>query len=174
MWMWLNRLAETAIWGTAEWTWCWTLFRWRRARESICHYVLKSREMYEITGKLGRYDRWRCCLAGLIICLWSCLAFGLFLVTSLGSQPPRLCTELLCLPGKFLDSVNLPSRVFLDRIQSDLHGLTMLPSHHVAPPSTRVPAACSCSFSLLWVLVCLTGRLNTILSHAIPNKSGFD
>ena len=47
----------------------------------------------------------------------------------------------LCLPGRFLDSVDLPPRKFLDRIQSALHGLTLPPPHHVAPPSTYVPAA---------------------------------
>ena len=53
----------------------------------------------------------------------------------------------LCLPGEFLDSVDLPPREFLDRIQSTLRGLTLSPPHHVAPPhhlappSARVPAA---------------------------------
>ena len=47
----------------------------------------------------------------------------------------------LCLLGEFLDSVNLPPRKFLDRIQSALHGLTTPPPHHVAPPSACVPAA---------------------------------
>ena len=47
----------------------------------------------------------------------------------------------LCLPGEFLDSVYLPPRELLDRIQSALHGLTLPPPHHVAPPSTHVPAA---------------------------------
>ena len=47
----------------------------------------------------------------------------------------------LCLPGEFLDSVDLPHREFLDRIQSALCGLTLLPPHHIAPPSPHVPAA---------------------------------
>ena len=47
----------------------------------------------------------------------------------------------LCLPGEFLDSVNLPHREFLNRIQSALRGLTLPPPHHIAPSSARVPAA---------------------------------
>ena len=47
----------------------------------------------------------------------------------------------LCLHGEFLDSVDLPPREFLDRIQSVLRGLTLPPPHHVAPPSACVPAA---------------------------------
>ena len=47
----------------------------------------------------------------------------------------------LCLPGEFLDSMDLPPREFLDRIQSALRGLTLPPPHHAAPSSARVPAA---------------------------------
>ena len=47
----------------------------------------------------------------------------------------------LCLPGEFLDSVDLPPREFLNRIQSSLRGLTLPPPHHVAPPSACFPAA---------------------------------
>ena len=47
----------------------------------------------------------------------------------------------LCLPGEFLDSVDLPPTEFLDRIQSALRGLTLPPPHHVAPSSACVPAA---------------------------------
>ena len=47
----------------------------------------------------------------------------------------------LCLPGEFLDSVDLPPREFLDRIQSTLRGMTLPPPHHVAPSSALVPAA---------------------------------
>ena len=46
-----------------------------------------------------------------------------------------------CLPEEFLDSVDLPPREFLNRIQSALCGLTLPPPHHVAPPSAWVPAA---------------------------------
>ena len=47
----------------------------------------------------------------------------------------------LCLHGEFLDSMDLPPREFLDRIQSALRGLTLLPPHHVAPSSACHPAA---------------------------------
>ena len=47
----------------------------------------------------------------------------------------------LCLPGEFLDSVDLPHREFLDRIQSALQDFTLPPPHHVASPSACVPAA---------------------------------
>ena len=47
----------------------------------------------------------------------------------------------LCLPGEFLDPVDLPHREFLDRIQSALCGLTLPPPHHVAPSSVLVPTA---------------------------------
>ena len=47
----------------------------------------------------------------------------------------------LCLPGKFLNSVDLPPREFLDRIQYALPGLTMPPPHQVAPSLAPVPAA---------------------------------
>ena len=47
----------------------------------------------------------------------------------------------LCLPGEFMDSEDLPSREFLDWIQSALRGLTLPPPNHVAPSSARVPAA---------------------------------
>ena len=47
----------------------------------------------------------------------------------------------LCLPVEFLDSVDLPPREFLERIQSALLGLTLPPPHHVTPPSTCVPSA---------------------------------
>ena len=56
-----------------------------------------------------------------------------------------------CLPWKFLDSVDLPPREFLDRIQSALHGLTLPPPYHVAPSSPRVPAALA---SAEYVFVC--------------------
>ena len=51
----------------------------------------------------------------------------------------------LCLLGEFLDSVNLPPREFLDRIQSSLCGLTLPPPHHVTHPSELVPAALASS-----------------------------
>ena len=47
----------------------------------------------------------------------------------------------LFLPGEFLDSVDLPPREFLDKIQSALRGLTLTPPHHVAPSSAIVSAA---------------------------------
>ena len=47
----------------------------------------------------------------------------------------------LCLPGEFLDSVDLPPREFLDRILSALHCLTLPPPHQVAPSSARIPKA---------------------------------
>ena len=54
----------------------------------------------------------------------------------------------LCLPEEFLDSVDLPPREFLDRIQSALHGLTLPPPH---PFSARVPTALA---SAEYVFVC--------------------
>ena len=57
----------------------------------------------------------------------------------------------LCLPGEFLDSVDLPLREFLDRIQSALRGLTLPHPHHVAPSSAHVPAA---SASAGYMFVC--------------------
>ena len=39
----------------------------------------------------------------------------------------------LCLPGEFIDSVDLPPREFLDRIHSALRGLTLPPPNHIAP-----------------------------------------
>ena len=47
----------------------------------------------------------------------------------------------LCLPVEFLESVDLPPRDFLDRIQSAPCGLTLPPPHHVSPSSACVPAA---------------------------------
>ena len=47
----------------------------------------------------------------------------------------------LCLPGEFLDSVDLPPREFLDRNKSALRGLILPPPHHFAPSSARVHAA---------------------------------
>ena len=44
----------------------------------------------------------------------------------------------LCLPEEFLDSVDLPPREFLDRIQSALCGLTLPPPHPIAPSSACV------------------------------------
>ena len=59
---------------------------------------------------------------------WSCLAKAVY-----GAS--------LYLLGEFLDSKDLPPREFLDRIQSALRGLTLPPSHHMAPSTACVPAA---------------------------------
>ena len=57
----------------------------------------------------------------------------------------------LCLPGEFLDSVDMPLREFLNRIQSSFRSLTLPPPHHIATSSARVPANLA---SAEYVFVC--------------------
>ena len=71
----------------------------------------------------------------------------------------------LCLPGEFLDSVDIPPREFLDRIQSALCVLTLPPPHPLAPSSACVPTALA---STEYVFVHENAHLCTAYLSAVP------
>ena len=73
----------------------------------------------------------------------------------------------LCLPGEFLDSVDLPPREFLDRIQSALHGLSLPPPHHVAPSSAHIPAALA---SAEYVFVCKDASIQPLSQQSSQSQ----